>query len=378
MNQHEEYDLTYVTIDSLSEGVGSSQITPLVTRLSGAGLKINLISYEKVRPSNEIVDQLNSHSVQWNIREFNRNGVLGGIQRINELRREIHKSRVIHARSEVATVSAILSNQAPVLWDVRSLWADQKIMLQEGLFGNALYRQYRKLETISARGSQGMSTLTNAVVPVLEQRHTKLPSMRIVVPTSVDLRLFAFSQTMPSSIRALFSGTYNKYYDMNLSALFMQELRNQIFVETHWVRPIESNITAINVGEEQIFPASRNAMAELIPNYSFGVSICKIDAGPSLSAAMPTKIAEFLACGRPIVINKGLGDMDRFIKEFNAGVILDGETSSLYESATQLIDLIKDPETPFRCRALAEKYFNIDIGVSKYIDLYTKMINNTE
>jgi glycosyltransferase involved in cell wall biosynthesis len=378
MNQYEKYDLTYVTIDSLSEGVGSSQITPLVTRLSEAGLKINLISYEKVRPSNQIVDQLNSHNVTWNIMEFNRNGVLGGIQRMNELRRKIHKSYVIHARSEVATVSAIFSNQAPVLWDVRSLWADQKIMLQEGLFGNALYRQYRSLETISAKGSQGMSTLTHAVVPVLEQRHKKLPSMRIVVPTSVDLRLFAFSPIMPSSIRALFSGTYNNYYDMNLSALFMQELRKQISIEIHWARPIESDITAINVGEEQIFPASRNVMAELIQNYSFGVSICKIDAGPSLSAAMPTKMAEFLACGRPIVVNQGLGDMDRFIQEFNAGVILDGETSSLSESATQLIDLIKDPETPLRCRALAEKYFNIDVGAIKYLDLYTKMINNTE
>jgi glycosyltransferase involved in cell wall biosynthesis len=115
-------------------------------------------------------------------------------------------------------------------------------------------------------------------------------------------------------------------------------------------------------------------MAELIPNYSFGVSVCKLDAGPSLTAAMPTKIGEFLACGRPMVVNKGLGDMDQFIKEFDAGVVLDGSPENLAESATKLVDLVLDPETPLRCRALAEKYFSMEKGAKKYLDLYSQML----
>ena len=115
-------------------------------------------------------------------------------------------------------------------------------------------------------------------------------------------------------------------------------------------------------------------MAELIPNYSFGISICKIDAGPSLAAAMPTKIGEFLACGRPIVVNKGLGDMDQFIDEFDAGVILDGNPDNLAKGASKLISIISDPETPKRCRALAEKYFSMDVGAKKYLDLYSQVL----
>jgi glycosyltransferase involved in cell wall biosynthesis len=138
---------------------------------------------------------------------------------------------------------------------------------------------------------------------------------------------------------------------------------------------LESNKSHIGVGEGKVFPSSQAEMAELIPNYSFGVSICKLDAGPSLSAAMPTKIGEFLACGRPVVVNKGLGDMDQLIKEFDAGVILDGSQSNLVESAKNLIRLISDTETPYRCRALAEKYFSMDVGASKYLDLYSQMLN---
>lgn len=50
MSKYENYDLTYVTIDSLTEGVGSSQIIPLISRLSKNDLKINLISYENPNP----------------------------------------------------------------------------------------------------------------------------------------------------------------------------------------------------------------------------------------------------------------------------------------------------------------------------------------
>lgn len=372
----ENYDLTYITIDSLSEGVGSSQITPLISRLSKAGLKINLISYEKSKQYSELADYFNLIGVSWTARPFGANGFIGGMGRINNLRREIPETNLIHARSDIPAVSGIASRKAPVLWDVRSLWADQKVMIQKNLLNKTLYRSYRELERIAGHKSLGMSTLTSAVVPVLEQRNRRLPYLRTVVSTAVDLDKFQLSPKLPLKMRALFSGTYNDYYDLQLSALFMVELRSQIETETHWARPNESQREKINVGEERVIFSTQAEMARLIPNYSFGVSVCKMNAGPSLTAAMPTKIGEFLACGRPIVVNKGLGDMDNFIKEFDAGVILDGHSDNLKQSATQLIHLILDPETPIRCRALAEKYFSMDVGAKKYLDLYSKMLKS--
>ena len=369
----DNYDLTYITIDSLSEGVGSSQITPLITRLSKAGLKIKLISYEKSNQNSELADYFKLIGVSWIARPFGANGFIGGMSRLNNLRFQIPNTSLIHARSDIPAVSGIASGLAPVLWDVRSLWADQKVVIQNSALNRLRYRSYRMLESIASHRSLGMSTLTSAVIPILEERNRRLPPLRTVVPTVVDLDRFQLSRKLPSKIMALFSGTYNEYYDLRLSALFMDVLRSQIKIETHWARPNESNEKKINVGEERVLLSTQSAMAQLIPNYSFGVSICKLNAGPSLSAAMPTKIGEFLACGRPIVVNKGLGDMDDFIKEFDAGVILDGDTGNLKRSAAELIQLVSDPETPIRCRALAEKYFNIDVGANKYLNIYSRM-----
>lgn len=374
MSKYEDFDLAYVTIDSLSEGVGSSQISPLISLLSKSGLKIKLISYEKLNPSVKLRDNFDSIGVDWDPRPFGSHGLIGGLERLNDLRTRIPNARLIHARSDIPAVSANSSHQAPVLWDVRSLWADQKIVIKKNLLNTASYPFYRGLESIAARKSLGMSTLTNAVVPILEQRHKKLPRLRTIVPTAVNLNHFQFIAVMPTKAQALFSGTFNDYYDLDLSRLFMQEFRKQIPVDTHWARPAESYRSQIGVGESKIFPATQIGMAELIPNYSFGVSICKLDAGPSLTAAMPTKIGEFLACGRPMVVNKGLGDMDQFIEEFDAGVILDGSATNLVESATRLASLIADPEMPLRCRALAEKYFSLEKGATRYLDLYSQML----
>ena len=154
----------------------------------------------------------------------------------------------------------------------------------------------------------------------------------------------------------------------------MEELRSQIRVETHWARPFESSKSYLGVGEEEILFVPQTEIAKLIPNYSFGVSICKLNAGPSLTAAMPTKIGEFLACGRPVVVNRGLGDMDKFIAESKVGVTLSGDPGNARDAATELIELVSDPETPSRCRAIAEKYFSMDIGAQKYLDLYARML----
>jgi hypothetical protein len=220
-----------------------------------------------------------------------------------------------------------------------------------------------------------MSTLTSAVVPVLEARNRRLPTLRTVVSTAVDLSRFLTSTQFPLRNSALFSGTYNNFYDLHLSAEFIQELRKRIELDVHWARPFESRKMSISVGETKVIPATQIEMAMLIPNYSFGVSVCKLNAGPSLAAAMPTKIGEFLACGRPVVVNKGLGDMDAFLEEFDAGVVLNGKPRNLAESAEKLIFLINDPNTPNRCRALAEKYFSMDKGAKSYLEIYQQMGN---
>lgn len=367
------YDVTYLTVDSLSEGVGSSQILPLLKYLSSSGLSVNLISFEKDRTSPIIENELLSSGVVWNRREFGSSGAFGGLTRLLEISREIPNTRLIHARSDIPAVAASLSKRAPILWDVRSLWAEQKAFTEPNPLKKKILRSYGILESISSLNATAMSTLTKAIVPVLESRHRKVPKIRTVVPTAVNLDLFKVSHRKESLIKGLYSGTYNNYYDLALSKLFIDEIKGLAPTEVHWARPKEAPREALNAGETQIFISTQAKMAEVIGSYDFGIAICKMNAGVSLKASMPTKIAEFLACGRPVVVNRGLGDLDEYLREFNAGVILDGTIDDTKTRAHLLLDLISDPDTPNRCRALAESHFDFKVGAQKYINIYERM-----
>ena len=373
MSKPKKFDLTYVTIDSISEGVGSSQILPLLQRIANAGLSINLISFEKNSPTNNAISELKKFNIVWNQRSFERRGYLGGISRLFEMRSEIANTEIIHARSDIPAVAAMLSREAPVLWDIRSLWADQRSFMETNPMKKKAIGSLRVLENVASIGATAISTLTASVVPILEARHKHLPKLQIVVPTAVDLTRFKLAPKFPATNRGLYSGTYNDYYDLSLSKSFIQQMSRISPLEVEWARPKESARISLDAGETASFVATQNEMANIIPNYSFGISICKLDAGPSLKAAMPTKAAEFFSCGRPMVVNAGLGDLDKYIQEFNAGVVLDGTEKDLQIEAHRLNDLLVDPETPFRCRALAEKYFDIDEGVKKYLNLYELM-----
>jgi hypothetical protein len=169
------YDLSYLSIDSIQEGVGASQIIPLLIGLSKQGKKISLTTFEKNSPSTEILDVLSNHGIRWNPQDFGAVGALGGFKRLRKLQGVIPPSNVIHGRSDIPTAAAVFSDSAaPILWDVRSLWSDQRKVIDTPGWNPLTSRAARTLEDVSARNSSAMVTLTAAVVPILEKRHKKL------------------------------------------------------------------------------------------------------------------------------------------------------------------------------------------------------------
>ena len=371
-----EFDLTYVSSDSVSEGIGRSQIVPLLKQLSTKGLSINLISLEKESPSSALKRDIFSSGIHWTMLDFGKKGLVGGIKRLFVLKRAISKTRLIHSRSDIPALAGLLSGKAPVIWDARALWSDQRIVMTRNIFFKIVYRSFRVVEWFLYRKSAAISTLSQAGLNALELRYKSAHNFSIVVPTSVDLEKFIYSNEIPSNIKVLYSGTYNSYYDLAISKSFINELARICKIDVHWARPSESDTFSLGVGETKIVSVSSDDMPVFISNYSFGDSICRQDAGISLSAVMPTKVAEFLAVGRPVVINKGLGDSDYLIRQYRAGVVIDSVSDNLSEKAEEMLKILVDPDTPRRCRELAEVHFSTNRAVESYFALYLKLCPN--
>lgn len=88
---------------------------------------------------------------------------------------------------------------------------------------------------------------------------------------------------------------------------------------------------------------------------------------------MPTKVAEFLSVGRPVLVNSLLGDVKELLIKNNVAVILDSE-SDIPKAARQLIDLISDPSMPSRSRKVAEEHLSLNYATQQYLSVYRSIV----
>jgi len=366
--------LTYLTFDSLAEGVGSSQVTAYVERLPAYGFEVDLYSFEKGPATAAVEQRLRAAGVRWHPQVFGSGGSRGGSTRVLRGAWLVRRSPLVHARSDLAAASAMLGSARRWVWDVRSFWADQRIELGALVAGSPEERALRFIERRAARGADAIVTLTDAAIPVLAARHGPAAAAKVtVITTCVDLHRFAPSP-LPSTtpVQLLLSGTLNRYYDVPAMVRFAQALEARRPAVLRVLAPGRSpwdemlRRSGIEVGS-----ADPSDMSDHVRAAHAGLSICRLDAGVSLRAAAPTKVGEFLASGRPVVVNHGLGDMPALVTEWDCGIVVRGtDDASLDAAAEGLVRLLDDPETPARCRRLAEEHFDLDRAVERLARIY--------
>jgi glycosyltransferase involved in cell wall biosynthesis len=101
---------------------------------------------------------------------------------------------------------------------------------------------------------------------------------------------------------------------------------------------------------------------------------------PSFSklASSPTKFAEYLGCGLPLIINSGVGDADELINREGVGALVREFNEAEYSSALDVIEnLNADPEqTRKRTRVVAERLFDVRrVGAERYAELYEQILS---
>ncbi len=364
--------VTYVSMDPLTSTVGSSQVLAYVERLVGRGIDIDLITFEHDVDS-DLRDRLAGLGVTWRPLRFGLHGPVGGLSRVLRAAWAVRGSAVVHARSDMAAASVMLAGVDRWVWDVRSLWVDQKVASGVIRPGSLQERVMRWVERLAAHRSTAVITLTESAIDELDRRYEgAVTSKARVITTCVDLDWFDASPLPRVPLRVLLAGTLNRYYDVHTMLDLIAELRCRHRVEFIVASPGETDWEDELRGVEAVrVTATPGEMVNLVSSSHVGLSVCRDDAGASLLAAMPTKIGEFLASGRPVIVNLGLVDAAGLLERHECGVVYG--SSSLFgvgAAVDRLEALLADPGTPERCRSLAEVHFNLDRGVDLLVATY--------
>jgi glycosyltransferase involved in cell wall biosynthesis len=340
-------------------------------------LDVTLHTFEKGPRPEWAAERLEAAGVTWMPHPFHRGGSVAGLMRVLLGARYLRRNALVHARSDMAAASCSLTRHPLWLWDLRSLWRDQRMELGQLRWGSPEERVMRVVERTAARRSAAIVTLARAAVPILEERFGASVTEKVsVISTCVDLTRFPLTP-LPAAetVRLLLAGTLNAVYDvptmLRLLAALQQRRPAELHVLTPEQGPWHQLLTPVAASMQASAPMD---VPEHLREAHVGLSLLK--PGISTHAATPTKLAEFLASGRPVVVSTGIGDMDALLRDYRCGVVVvDSSEEAVGRAAEELDTLLEDPDTANRCRSLAEKHFDIDVAVDTLIDVYRRAVS---
>lgn len=398
---HGNSQVVYLTRNGLLEPLGQSQIWPYLRGLSGIH-PITLISFEKPadRFNSLYIQQARqaclSHGIHWIPLQFRLKPrpwapALAipqlGLVALWQWRRR-SRPQLVHARSYVPAAIALLLHRltgVPFIFDMRALWPEELITAGHVQRGSLLHRALLWLERRCLQEASAVVSLTQAAVGYLQSRYPReLAGQRIaVIPTCADLQ--RFQPVEPVSGAPLVIGCIGTV----LSGWFLIDWLRAFFDAIARVDPSarfelisrdapEDILSALQPASTWanrlcIQAASPAEMPPIVQRHT--ASVMFFTGGLSKLGSSPTRMAEVLGCGRPVVANPGVGDVEQVIRQHRVGVLASGSTPAEMDACVaELLTLLQDPDLASRCRRTAEQQFSLESGTAAYRQLYAQIL----
>ena len=369
--------ITYITLDSIQEGVGQSQVLSYITKLSKSN-KIRLVTFEKTEPKESLILELKGYGVDWKYIPFGKKGIYGGITRLIRLLRYTPSSGIVHARGDIAAFAAVLRGSDKIIWDCRALMADHRRSLTPTTYQQIQAIFFSLIEKVIAKKSEKVIVITNAVIPILKSRYMLPQSKFCHISTCVDVARFkplVERKTRKEPIRILIAGTLSPAYDIFLMNRIIEELKSVIDVHVIVALGMNHDVSWERLNHvDEVMSVTHSNMPQIINNSDIGFAIWRNDFGVALTSVAATKVAEFLACGVPVVVNSLQGDFGELIPEYNVGVsVVDSSEQEIKRVVLEIQKLVLDPNLPKRCHNFAGNFYSLDKAIFKLESLYREL-----
>jgi len=397
----------YITYDGINDPLGKSQILPYLKRLGKNGIEIFLLSFEKDKDNSalkteDLKKELNAFNIHWIPVKFHKGpfiaklwDIMLGIWHAAILICK-NKIKIVHARGHFpAFIPLCLKIIFPIrfIFDMRGLWVEEKIdagvLPKEGF----KYRLAKWLEKRILISADEIVVLTE----VLKDKMNRLPYLEkktesiTVIPTCVDLKLFYPANGLKKNdvlfkdkFVVSYFGSIGTYYNFPAMIDFYKTLASKVknaylLIMSNASPDIVKKIIEDNgVGPEKYYLDS--VEYEEVPRWARAsdVSLIFYNRTYSKEGCCPTKFAEYLASGVPVVINSGIGDVDKIVEKYRLGVVINEFNEESYSFAVEKLLKLIEEKKPLseRCHKAAKDLFSLDIGAAKYSHIYNRACCN--
>lgn len=412
----------YLCYFGLLEPLVQTQVLPYLREIKKIGdLKISLLTFEPdfhERWTSEKIqtekNKLAKENIDWHCLPYHKRpsvpatlydvarGAIFTWKMIREERTDILHARV-HIPALMAVIARKFSRQKPkLLFDIRGFfpeeYTDAGIWKENGW----IYRVVKQIEKWLLNESAGFVVLTERAREILfpNSRKTGFDGQGRpveVIPCCVDLNRFETSnENSRSKIRKrlgvddrkviVYSGSFGGWYLTEEMLDFFSAARaeNSVYFllvltqrDSHKVigKLKERGLAEGDFRVESVSPFE-------IPLYlsAADIAVSFIKSCYSKQSSSPTKIAEYLASGVPVIANRGVGDIDKLISDKGVGVLLaDFSKDSYLNALEQVVTLRNESDFKENCRICVKSTFDLDnVGGTKYRNIYVKLLNGSK
>ena len=393
----------------MTDPLGQSQVIPYLMELSKSGFEIHILSAEKpdrfnVR-KNKIEDILKTANISWYpIFYTKKPPVISTLLDISKLKKKakslqkLHNFDIVHCRSYVASFVGIYMQKhygTKYIFDMRGFYADERVdgnvwRLSNPVF-RLVYNYFKHKEKEFLSNADYVVSLTAAAEKIIRQNKNfeKIPVK--IIPCCADLEHFNY-ENIDISLQNKFKselnikendfvigylGSVGTWYMLDEMLYFFKILKTKIqnakflFITKENHEEIIENAKKHGIAENSLIlkAADREDVPTMISLMNY--SIFFIMPVFSKKASSPTKFAELLGMGIPVIANAGVGDMDYYFSEYKCGIMLNDFSENEILNAVEKIQY--DNFEKKNLRKISENNFSTKIGVERYYDIYKEM-----
>ncbi len=301
---------------------------------------------------------------------------------------------IIHCRGEVASVIGIAVKfflRKKLIYDRRGFMAEDYV--EGGMWKSRESFLYKLLIFIDEKllfHSDRVVLLTNKMKNWLLDNKADIKNKVSVIPCCVDINRFAISADGKTRDELKLNGKFIFVYSGSLGTWYLLDEMVDFFIvakrflsNSHFLILTMSDSCIVKealrskpISEDSDITIRKLSFDE-VPRFlgCADAALCFIKPVVSKLASSPTKFAEFLASGLPIIMNAGIGDCDEILERERVGVVNKDFSLPGYEKTIETFVklLAEGQELKNRCRESAKNYFSLNDGVSKYNEVYESL-----
>ena len=281
---------------------------------------------------------------------------------------------VVHARGIRAGAVCDKVRGVPVLLDVRG------DIVSEVAAAYAHAPAYRRTARVKSAGkdearaircADGVSVVSAGMRDWLSSRYETVRALPLaVIPCAVERQNHAF-QLMEGGFTVVYAGGMHEYQPPELVFREIARIARVAHATDIEVYTPRLDRTVMEARTRLCAAARVSSLAAdrvLDRLAAADLGVIPRTADPTNAVACPTKIAEYLSAGLPIVISPNLGEWPAMLQEWKVGISSDADDNALALFAESV--RARREEYRLRCLAVAQAHFSMESAVAKLQRLY--------